>query len=89
MDSARRLEMPPFPKERFLEAVDQVVRGPSCSLGTSIPGLGHPLPRASMFATGPVIGLKPLPEVPVQAFGTPGRLPLGRAKPLTLYVIDS
>ena len=25
MDSARRLEMPPFPKERFLEAVDQVV----------------------------------------------------------------
>ena len=26
MDSARRLEMPPFPKERFLEAVDQVVK---------------------------------------------------------------
>ncbi len=26
MDSAAWLEMPPFPKERFLEAVDQVVK---------------------------------------------------------------
>ena len=26
MDSAARLEMPPFPKERFLEAVDAVVK---------------------------------------------------------------
>ena len=26
MDSARRLEMPVFPKERFLEALDQVVK---------------------------------------------------------------
>lgn len=26
MNSAKRLEMPPFPKERFLEAVDQVVK---------------------------------------------------------------
>ena len=26
MNSARGLEMPPFPKERFLDAVDQVVR---------------------------------------------------------------
>ena len=25
IDSAKRLEMPPFPKERFLDAIDQVV----------------------------------------------------------------
>ena len=29
MDSAKRLEMPPFPAERFLEAVEEVVKAMS------------------------------------------------------------
>ena len=61
MDSARRLEMPPFPKERFLEAVDQVVKANAAWVPPFGSGATLYL-RPYMFATGPYFkgGAKPL-----------------------------
>ncbi len=39
MDSAAWLEMPPFPKERFLEAVDQVVKANAAWVPPTAAGL--------------------------------------------------
>ena len=61
MDSCARLEMPQFPKERFLEAIDQVVR----ENGAWVPPYGSGATlyiRPYMFASGPVIGVKPSTE---------------------------
>ena len=88
MDSAAWLEMPPFPKERFLEAVDQVVRAnyawvPPYGSGATL------YLRPYMFASGPVIGVKPSTEYQFRLFGTPvGPYFKGGAKPLTLCVSD-
>ena len=70
MDSARRLEMPPFPKERFLEAVDQVVKANAAWVPPFGSGATLYL-RPYMFATGPVIGVKPSQEYQFRLFGTP------------------
>ena len=56
MDSAKRLEMPPFPAERFLEAVEEVVKAnaawvPPYGSGASL------YVRPYMFASSPVIGV--------------------------------
>ena len=54
MDSCARLEMPQFPKERFLEAIDQVVRENAAWVPPY--GSGATLYiRPYMFASGPVI----------------------------------
>ena len=88
MDSAAWLEMPPFPKERFLEAVDEVVRAnyawvPPYGSGATL------YLRPYMFASGPVIGVKPSEEYQFRLFGTPvGPYFKGGAKPLTLCVSD-
>ena len=88
MDSARRLEMPPFPKERFLEAVDQVVKANAAWVPPFGSGATLYL-RPYMFATGPVIGVKPSQEYQFRLFGTPvGPYFKGGAKPLTLCVSD-
>ena len=55
-NSAKVLEMPPFPQEKFLEAVDQVVSAnaswvPPYGTGASL------YLRPYMFASGPVIGV--------------------------------
>ena len=76
MDSAARMEMPQFPKERFLEAIDQVVSANAAWV-------------PYMFATGPVIGVKPSKEYQFRVFATPvGPYFKGGAKPITLCVSD-
>ena len=88
MDSAERLEMPPFPAERFLEAIDEVVKAnadwvPPYGSGATL------YIRPYMFASSPVIGVKPAQESQFRAFVTPvGPYFKGGAKPLTLCVSD-
>lgn len=87
-DSARRLEMPVFPEERFLEAVDEVVRANAAWVPPY--GSGATLYiRPYMFASGPVIGVKPADEYQFRILVTPvGPYFKGGAKPLTLCVSD-
>ena len=88
MDSAARLEMPPFPKERFLEAVDAVVKANAAWVPPFGSGATLYL-RPYMFASGPVIGVKPSDEYQFRLFATPvGPYFKGGAKPLTLCVSD-
>ncbi len=88
VDSARRLEMPPFPEERFLEAVDAVVSAnadwvPPYGTGASL------YLRPFMFASGKVIGVKPADEYQFRLFCTPvGPYFKGGAKPITICVSD-
>lgn len=88
VDSAERLEMPPFPVERFLEAIDEVVKAnadwvPPYGSGATL------YIRPYMFASSPVIGVKPAEEYQFRAFVTPvGPYFKGGMKPLTLCVSD-
>ncbi|MBQ8129035.1 MAG: branched-chain amino acid aminotransferase [Clostridia bacterium] len=88
MDSARRMEMPPFPKERFLAAVDEVVRANAAWVPPY--GSGATLYiRPYMFATGIVIGVKPATEYQFRILVTPvGPYFKGGAKPITICVSD-
>lgn len=88
IDSAKRLEMPPLPKERFLEAIDQVVKANAAWVPPY--GSGATLYiRPYMFASSPVIGVKPAEEYQFRVFVTPvGPYFKSGAKPLTLCVSD-
>ena len=88
MDSAARLEMPVFPKERFIEAVEQVVKANAAYVPPY--GSGATLYiRPYMFASGPVIGVKPAQEYQFRMFCTPvGPYFKGGAKPITICVSD-
>lgn len=87
-DSARRLEMAPFPQDRFVEAVKQVVKAneayvPPYGSGASL------YIRPYLFGTNAVIGVKPATEYQFRAFTTPvGPYFKGGVKPLTLRVCD-
>ena len=87
-DSARRLEMPVFPKERFVKAVEQVVAAHAAYVPPY--GSGATLYiRPYMFGIGPVIGVKPSDEYQFRMFATPvGPYFKGGAHPLTLCVSD-
>ena len=87
-DSAKRLEMPPFPEERFLEAVDKVVLANEAWVPPF--GSGATLYiRPYMFASSPVIGVKPAAEYQFRMFTTPvGPDFKGGAKPITITVSD-
>ena len=87
-DSARRLEMPVFPEDRFIEAIEQVV---SANADYVPPyGSGATLYiRPYLFGTNPVIGVKPADEYQFRIFVTPvGPYFKGGAKPITLRVCD-
>ncbi len=88
MDSCGWLEMPQFPKERFLEALDMVVKANAAWVPPY--GSGATLYiRPYMFASGPVIGVKPSDEYQFRILVTPvGPYFKGGAKPLTLCVSD-
>ncbi len=88
MNSAARLEMPQFPKERFLDAMEQVVKANAAWVPPY--GSGATLyVRPYMFATGPVIGVKPSDEYQFRILVTPvGPYFKGGAKPLTICVSD-
>ena len=69
-DSARRLVMPAFPEDKFIEAVKMVVKAneawvPPFGSGASL------YIRPFMFATGDVIGVKPADEYQFRILVTP------------------
>ncbi len=86
--SSERLKMPVFPEDKFLEVVKEVVNAnrewvPPYGSGASL------YLRPVMFATSPVIGIKPAEEYQFRCFGTPvGPYFKSGVKPLTLRVCD-
>ena len=87
-NSAVRLQMPVFPKERFLDAVDQVVAANAAYVPPYGSGATFYL-RPYMFGSNPVIGVKPADEYQFRMFGTPvGPYFKGGAKPITIKVCD-
>ena len=88
IDSCKRLEMPVFPKERFLEAVEKVVAAnrdwvPPYGSGATL------YIRPYMFGSNPVIGVKPAEEYQFRMFVTPvGPYFKGGAKPIVIKVSD-
>ena len=86
--SAARLEMPIFPKERFVEAIKQVVKANEAYVPPYGSGATLYL-RPYMFGSNPVIGVKPASEYQFRIFATPvGPYFKGGAKPLTIRVTD-
>lgn len=87
-DSAKRLEMPPFPEEQFVEAVKQVVKANEAFVPPY--GSGATLYiRPYMMGINPVIGVKPAEEYMFRIFVTPvGPYFKGGAKPITIKVSD-
>ncbi|MBO7403077.1 MAG: branched-chain amino acid aminotransferase [Lachnospiraceae bacterium] len=86
--SAARLEMPVFPKERFIEAVKQVVAANKAFVPPYGTGATLYL-RPYIFGTNPVIGVKPATEYQFRILCTPvGPYFKGGAKPLTIKVSD-
>ncbi len=88
VNSAKRLEMPPFPQDRFVDAVRQVV---NANEGYVPPyGSGATLYiRPYMFGSDAVIGVKPANEYQFRVFCTPvGPYFKGGAKPITIRVSD-
>lgn len=87
-DTARRLEMPVFPEERFVEAVVETVKANA----EFVPPYGSGATlyiRPYMFGSSPVIGVKPADEYQFRVFTTPvGPYFKGGVKPLTLCVSD-
>ena len=87
-DSAKRLEMPVFPQDRFVDAVVQVVKANAAYVPPY--GSGATLYiRPYMMGTNPVIGVKPADEYQFRMFCTPvGPYFKGGAKPITIRVSD-
>ena len=86
--SAKRLEMPAFPQDRFVDAVVQTVKAnidyvPPYGSGATL------YIRPYMFGTNAVIGVKPADEYQFRVFTTPvGPYFKGGAKPITIRVSD-
>ena len=86
--SAKRLEMPSFPKDRFIDAVVQTVKAnidyvPPYGSGATL------YIRPYMFGRNAVIGVKPADEYQFRIFTTPvGPYFKGGAKPITIRVCD-
>lgn len=87
-DSCRRLEMPVFDENKFIEAVKKVVKAnidfvPPFGSGATL------YLRPYMFASNAVIGVKPATEYQFRIFATPvGPYFKGGVKPITLRVPD-
>jgi len=88
IDSAKRLEMPPFPKERFLDAIDKLVKANEAWVPPY--GSGATLYiRPYMFGINPVIGVKPANDYQFRVFATPvGPYFKGGVRPLTIKISD-
>ncbi len=88
MDSAARLEMPPFPADKFVEGVKQVVAAnadfvPPYGTGASL------YLRPFMIGTNSVIGVKPASEFEFRIFCTPvGPYFKDGAKPIAIKISD-
>ena len=87
-ESAKRLKMPPFPAERFLDAIKQVVKAnaawvPPYGSGASL------YIRPYMFGYDSIIGVKPANVYQFRVFVTPvGPYFKGGVKPLTVRISD-
>lgn len=87
-DSCRRMEMPVFPEDKFLEAIDMVVKAnadyvPPYGTGASL------YVRPFMFGSDAVLGVKPATEFQFRVFVSPvGPYFKGGVKPLTLRISD-
>ena len=87
-DSAERLEMPAFPEERFIDAIEKVVAANAAYVPPYGSGATLYL-RPYIFGTNPVIGVKPADEYQFRVFCTPvGPYFKGGAKPITIKVSD-
>ena len=86
--SAKRLEIPVFPKDRFIDAVHQVIKANA----DYVPPYGSGATlyiRPYIFGTNPVIGVKPADEYQFRIFTTPvGPYFKGGVRPLTIRVSD-
>ena len=86
--SAKRLEMPAFPQDRFVDAIVQTVKAnidyvPPYGSGATL------YIRPYMFGSNAVIGVKPADEYQFRVFTTPvGPYFKGGAKPITIRVSD-
>lgn len=88
VDSCKRLEMPVFPQERFVDAIVKTIEANAAWVPPYGSGATLYL-RPFMFASGPVIGVKPSDEYQFRVFATPvGPYFKGGVKPLTLCVSD-
>ncbi len=87
-DSCRRLEMPVYPKEKFVDAVMRTVKANEAYVPPY--GSGATLYiRPFMFASGSVIGVKPADEYQFRVFTTPvGPYFKGGVKPITIRISD-
>lgn len=86
--SAAFLEMPSFPVERFLSALDEVVRANAPSVPSHGTGASLYI-RPYLFASGIVIGVQPAEEYQFRIFTTPvGPYFKGGATPIALMVSD-
>lgn len=87
-DTAKRLEMPVFPKDKFIEAVVKTVEANMAYVPPY--GSGATLYiRPYMFGSSPVIGVKPAEEYQFRILTTPvGPYFKGGAKPITIRVSD-
>ena len=87
-DSARRLEMPVFPEEKFIDAVVQTVKANAAYVPPFGSGASLYI-RPYMMGTNPVIGVKPADEYMFRIFVTPvGPYFKGGAKPIAIKVSD-
>lgn len=87
-NSAKGLEMPPFPKERFVDAITKVVEANAAFVPPY--GSGATLYiRPYMFGYDSIIGVKPANIYQFRVFCTPvGPYFKGGAKPITIRVSD-
>ncbi len=87
-NTAKRLEMPVFPKERFIDATIQTIKANA----SYVPPYGSGATlyiRPFMFGSGPVIGVAPATEYQFRIFTTPvGPYFKGGVRSLTLCVSD-
>lgn len=87
-DTALRLEMVPYPEDKFIEAVEKVVKEnlkfvPPYGTGASL------YIRPYLFGYSPVMGVKPAKEFMFRIFVSPvGPYFKGGSKPITLKVSD-
>lgn len=87
-DSCKRLEMPVYPEDKWVEAIEKVVKAnidyvPPYGSGATL------YIRPYMFGSNPVIGVKPANEYQFRVFVTPvGPYFKGGVKPITIRVSD-